>query len=362
MTVASLPVVDDRRGGVLRDTWVVARRGLLHVRRQPEALIDVTLQPVMFVLLFAYVFSGAITVRGGGYREFLMGGIFAQTIVFGGDLGRYGRPVLPDPDPCREADVLLVESTYGNRRHAPDDHGAELAALVTSTADRGGKLIIPSFAIGRVEEVLYWVKRLEDERRIPALPVYVDSPMALDALGYYARRANELDPDMVTARRGATPFATKKFRPVETTEGSKEVMRSKEPCIIVSSSGMATGGRVLHHLEHCLPDPKHTVLFVGFQSPGTRGRSLLDGASQVKIHGRLIPVEARIAKIDSMSAHADQAEILQWLSMFTTPPKRTFLVHGEPDAMTTLRTAIEQQLGWSTAMPALGESADLSLL
>lgn len=281
-------------------------------------------------------------------------------MVFGGDLGRYGRPVLPDPTPCDHADILLVESTYGNRLHAANDEGAQLAEIINATWQRGGKVIIPSFAIGRVEEVLYWIKRLEDEKKIPALPVYVDSPMALAALEFYSSRTAELDPDIQRRRHEVSAFCTTRFNTVETPQRSKEVMQSTAPSIVISSSGMATGGRVLHHLQFALPDPRHTVLFVGFQAAGTRGRMLVGGAPFVKIHGQMIPVQARIEKIDSMSAHADQSEIMRWLGAFVRPPKRTFLVHGEPDAMTLLSQLIASKLGWEVEMPRLGDTVDLA--
>jgi metallo-beta-lactamase family protein len=259
--------------------------------------------------------------------------------------------VLPDPTPMHAADVLLVESTYGDREHEADDHATRLARIISETAAGGGKVIIPSFAIGRVEEVLYWIKHLEEEQRIPVLPVYLDSPMAIEALNYYAARYRELDPDMRPGRRDVSAFATKRFQTVNSPKQSKEVTASKTPCIVISSSGMATGGRVLHHLKAALPDPRHTVLFVGYQAAGTRGRSLVEGADEVKIHGAMVPVRARIDKIDSMSAHADRNEVLRWLGHFERPPRATYLVHGEPDPMAALETAITDSLGWTVFKP-----------
>lgn len=282
-----------------------------------------------------------------------------RTIVFGGDLGRYGRPVLQDPQPIAEADVLLCESTYGDRLHEPDDDGARLAAIVNETYERRGKLVIPAFAIGRVEEVLYWLKRLEDEKRIPVQPVYVDSPMAIEALKFYARRGDELDPSFQGHGNKLTAFQTQIFRTVPSPRDSADLVNSTRPGIIVASSGMATGGRVLRHLERVLPDPRHTVLFVGYQAAGTRGRSLVDGARQVKMLGRLVDVAARIEKIDSMSAHADQSEILRWLGGFTRPPSRMFIVHGEPGAQDALKDKIKTTLGWDATCPDYRESVEL---
>lgn len=293
-------------------------------------------------------FVGAGHLLGSAYARIRVAG---QTLLFGGDLGRYNRPVLPDPLPVSEADVLLVESTYGDRLHERDDDGTRLEEIVNATSMRGGKLIIPSFAIGRVEEVLYWLKRLEDERRIPALPVYVDSPMAAAALQFYASRLSDLDPEMrpKDETRGVTKvsaFATARLVTVASAQQSADLVASRKPAIVISSSGMATGGRVLHHLAAALPDPRHTVLFVGFQAPGTRGRQLVDGVKTVKLLGRVVSVAAQIEKIDSMSAHADADEIMRWLSGFTRAPRMTYLVHGEPHALETLAARIAQEKNW----------------
>jgi len=281
------------------------------------------------------------------------------TILFGGDLGRYSRPVLPDPSPPPPADVLLLESTYGDRIHEPDDQGARLAAIIKDTVARGGKLIIPSFAIGRVEEVLYWIKKLEDDGTIPKLPVFLDSPMAIEALRFYASRAWELDPDIQAAAE-IRRFFTARFQAVSSVQQSSELVRSKIPSIVVSSSGMATGGRVLHHLLGALPDKRSTVLFVGYQAAGTRGRLLVDGAREVKIRGQLVPVSARVERLDSMSAHADSQETLRWLGGFATPPRMTLLVHGESGPMDALKATIESQLTWSVHTPAHLEQVELS--
>jgi metallo-beta-lactamase family protein len=273
------------------------------------------------------------------------------TILFGGDLGRYARPVLPDPSNAVQADVVLVESTYGDRDHVADDNGEELAQVVRSTVERGGKLIIPAFAIGRVEELLYWMRRLERERRIPVLPVYVDSPMANEALRFYSSRLTELDEDMRPAEKKVSTFATTRFQTVSSPQQSKQLTASRKQSIVISSSGMATGGRVLHHMAAALPDPRNTVLFVGYQAAGTRGRQLVDGARDIRIHGQSISVNARIAKIDSMSAHADRGEIMRWLGTFPARPSRVCLVHGEPEPMDALKTVMHQRLGWTAETP-----------
>ena len=336
----------------------------LPLYREPDAFRALSqLQPVAFNTKLSVADGVDLQFINAGH---LLGSAFIQmslrggpTILFGGDLGRYGRPVLPDPSPPPAADFLLVESTYGDRAHEPDDGGERLSAIIKDAVARGGKIIVPAFAIGRVEEVLYWIKRLEDEARIPKLPVFLDSPMALDALRFYANRASELDPEIQAAvemRR----FFTARFQPVTSAQQSSELVRSRIPSIVVSSSGMATGGRVLHHLQAALPDKRSTVLFVGYQADGTRGRQLVDGAREVKIRGQQVPVRARIERIDSMSAHADYHETLRWLSLFTAPPRRTFLVHGEPGPMDALKKTIQSRLNWNVHTPAHLEEVELS--
>jgi metallo-beta-lactamase family protein len=285
----------------------------------------------------------------------------ARTLLFGGDLGRYGRPILPDPTPVAEADVLLVESTYGDRTHEADDDGAHLASIVNRTVERGGKVIMPAFALGRVEELLYWIHVLEDRRRIPVLPVYVDSPMARAVLERYRQRIAELDPALTQpppgnghrtdAERGLCAFCTARLKVVQSIEESRAVQESAEPALVISSSGMATGGRVLHHLFRALPDPKNTVLFCGYQAAGTRGRKLREGAKFTRMHGQDVPVRAEIESLDSMSAHADSNEIMRWLGNFTRPPGLTCLVHGEPGPMDALKARIDRELGWKARTP-----------
>jgi metallo-beta-lactamase family protein len=283
-----------------------------------------------------------------------------QTLLFGGDLGRYGRPVLPDPEPVEHADVLLVESTYGDRLHEKDDEGVRLAGIIRDTAARGGKVILPAFALGRTEELLYWIHRLEERRQIPVLPVYVDSPMASAVLAKYRSRLNELDPhdgampvthSRAQAERELCQFCTARLKVVASIQESRSVQESTEPAVVISASGMATGGRVLHHLARALPDARNTIVFAGYQSVGTRGRQLRDGARFTRIHGQDVPVHARIESIDSMSAHADADEIMRWLGHFKQPPALTCLVHGEPASMDALKARIERELKWTVKCP-----------
>jgi metallo-beta-lactamase family protein len=301
-------------------------------------------------------FINAGHLLGSAYARVTFGN---KTILFGGDLGRFGRPVLPDPVPIDRADILLVESTYGDRLHDPDDQGRQLETIVNAAVQRSGKLIVPSFAIGRVEEVVYWLKRLEDEKRVPVLPVYVDSPMAAQAMQFYAQRADELDPDMQKRERGVCIFCTSRMTTVSSVQQSIDLVASRQPAIVIASSGMATGGRVLYHLTAGLPNPRNTVMFVGYQAAGTRGRSLIDGAKTVRIKGRDIPVEATIEHVDSMSAHADAGEILRWLSGFTAAPTMTYLVHGEPVALEALRGRVAQEKQWPAHIAEYQETVEI---
>jgi metallo-beta-lactamase family protein len=282
-------------------------------------------------------------------------------ILFGGDLGRYNRPVLPDPAPAPDAETLLLESTYGDRIHPDADEEALFERVIRDTHARGGRLIIPAFAVGRAEELLFWIKRLEDAGRVPLQPVYLDSPMAVEALNFYARHEAELDLDIRSMDGTLRMYRTKHFQPISSPRASRDVVESRQPGIVISASGMATGGRVLHHLAACLPDPRHTVLFVGFQAEGTRGRALLEGAKAVKIHGTMVPVAARVERIDSMSAHADSEEILAWLRTFQRPPNQVYLVHGEASAQDALKAKIETALGWPVHVPQHGEKVEVEL-
>jgi metallo-beta-lactamase family protein len=304
-------------------------------------------------------FADAGHLLGSAFARIRLEAEAGREILFSGDLGRFGRPVLPDPTTVETADVLLLESTYGDRTHEADDDGERLAGIIKTTVEGGGKVIIPAFAIGRVEEVIYWLKRLEDARRIPIVPVYVDSPMAVDALRHYANHSRDLDPDMQTHRGQVSAFTTRRFTAIASPQQSKEVQASPAPCIVVSASGMATGGRVLHHLKAALPKARNTVLFVGYQAAGTRGRQLIEGAETVKIHGQFVNVAARIERIDSMSAHADADEIMRWLRGFTRPPETTYLVHGEPPAQAALKSRIEAELRWNLHVPEYLEQVQM---
>jgi metallo-beta-lactamase family protein len=284
-----------------------------------------------------------------------------QRLLFGGDLGRYNRPVLPDPQPAPEAETLLIESTYGNREHVELDDASALERIINETVGHGGRVIIPAFAIGRVEELLYWLKRLEDQKRLKPVPVYVDSPMAVRALDFYRKHEQELDQDVRSRHADVCSFCVRRLQPIVSPQESREITGSLGPAIVISASGMATGGRVIHHLEACLPDARNTVLFVGYQAEGTRGRTLVDGGKTVKIHGHWVPVNARIEKLDSMSAHADASEITDWLRTVTKPPQMTYVVHGEATAQDALKVRIESTFGWRVHIPQHGERVEVPL-
>ena len=293
--------------------------------------------------------AGLVTCEIGGRR-----------LVFSGDLGRYDVPIMVDPEPVAEADVLLVESTYGNRVHPPDDPADRLTAAVRRAVEQKGWLLIPAFAVGRSQEILYDLRELEKRGVIPSLPVFLDSPMGIQATAIYAAHTEEHDPALARLVAGGTaPFAPKRFALSRSVEDSKRLNDTAGPGIIVAGSGMATGGRILHHLKRLLPDPKTTVLFVGYQAAGTRGRLLKDGAAEIRMLGMMVPVNATIMVSDAYSAHADREEILRWLGGFKRPPGITYVVHGEAGAAEALRDAIVSRLGWNAAVAEDGQRVTL---
>lgn len=281
-------------------------------------------------------------------------------LVDSGDLGRYGRPILRDPEPIEQADWLLIESTYGDRVH-PGNPENQLATLINEVADEGGCLIIPSFAVGRTQELIYTIRLLEDQGKIPSLPVHVDSPMAINATDIYCAHPEEHDLEMkYLMDRKLRPLCCRRLHIHRTQEESKALNQLQGPIVIISASGMITGGRVLHHLKLRLPDPKTTVLLIGFQAEGTRGRALQEGKKEVRMLGEIVPVRAEVKTIDGFSAHADQKDILRWLSHFKTRPTRTFVVHGEFPASSALARLIEERLKWKVEVPRIGQTAAFS--
>lgn len=272
------------------------------------------------------------------------------SVVFSGDLGRYGDPLMVDPEPVTAADYLVVESTYGDRLHEKRDPTEALAEVVERTVARGGTVVIPAFAVGRAQELLYHLWKLKQAGRLPLTPVYLDSPMAIDASDLFCRHADDhrLAPAMCRQVCGVATY-------VRDVEQSKALSASPMPKVIISASGMATGGRVLHHLKAFGGDRRNTILFSGFQAAGTRGRDLVEGRREVKIHGQWIGIEAEIAELSMLSAHADADEIMRWLGGFQTPPRKTFVVHGEPSASEALRVRIRRELGWEACVPLQGQ-------
>ena len=271
-------------------------------------------------------------------------------VVFSGDLGRFNDPIMHAPSTIEEADYLVVESTYGNRRHDTADPEAALGLHLSRVLGRRGVAIIPAFAVGRAQALLFYIARLKQRRAIPDVPVFLNSPMAIDATALYRRYRAE---HRLTEEEchAACSVATM----VNSAQDSRALNERRGPMIIISASGMATGGRVLHHLKAFAPEPRNMILLPGFQAAGTRGAVLGSGADAIKIHGQYVPVRAEVVKLDGMSAHADYLAIMQWLRAFKRPPKCTFVTHGEPAAADELRRRIEETLGWTVRVPEHGE-------
>jgi metallo-beta-lactamase family protein len=276
------------------------------------------------------------------------------TVVFSGDLGRPNSATMLDPAAIRRADVLIVESTYGNRLHEAVDPEDALAEIISYTSGRGGTVLMPTFAVGRAQTLLHHLYRLKQARRIPDVPVFLDSPMAIDASAIFCDHAGEHRLSTETCNAICA-----KARYVRDAEASKALDRDAMPKIILAASGMATGGRVLHHLKALAPDPRHTIVFAGFQAAGTRGAAMVAGAPAVKIHGGYVPIRAEVKNLGMLSAHADRDEILAWRSKFEAPPRLTCITHGEPLASDALRLVIEERLGWRVRVPEHLERIDV---
>ena len=278
-----------------------------------------------------------------------------QSVTFSGDLGRPHDLIMRAPADIPATDNLILESTYGNRRHPDTDIPALLADIINRTAARGGVLVIPAFAVGRAQSILYYVHLLKLQRRIGDIPVFLNSPMARDVTSLYRGHLDEmrLSAEEVAAMSGSARF-------VNSPDESRQLNERSGPMIIISASGMATGGRVLYHLQKFAPDPRNTIAFAGFQAGGTRGASMLAGEKAVKIHGEYVPVNAEVCQLDSLSAHADYAEIIDWLRRLASSPKRVFITHGEPAAADALRRRIEETLGWKVIVPDYLDAVCLS--
>jgi len=291
----------------------------------------------------------------------------SRRLLFTGDIGRVrdsliapGKVVHSGPQENETADVLVMESTYGNRQHPDTDPRPQLASLIRETAERGGSVIVPAFAVERTQKFLFMLKELMESTQIPSLPVYCDSPMAIKAVEIFMRHSEEYTPQAADLiGKYGSPIEWPGFTFAQTAEQSKKINDSHYPSIIVSSSGMVTGGRILHHLAQRLPDPKNLVIFIGFQAPGTRGAIIKGGAPEVKIFGDFVPIRAQVAALEQFSDHADPPELLEWLHTFKNTPGVTYLVHGEPSASSQLRDRMKKELGWNVQVAEYMERVEV---
>ena len=306
------------------------------------------------------IFHPSGHILGASYIEV---SFFGKRLLFTGDMGRQDHPLLVAPGniPAGHFDAIITESTYGDREHAPTT--ADFEQVITDTVKRGGSVLVPAFAVDRTEVILVRLREAMEAGDIPRVPIYADSPMALKALDFYRDaiegHSPEIREDIVREWAGRDPFDPGTLVELMSPEESKTINDPQEPCIIISASGMGTGGRVVHHLHNMLPNPIHTVVLVGYQAIGTRGRSLVDGAEFVKMHGELVPVKAQIEQIESFSVHADSNELLQWFKSVSEEPGQVFVVHGEAGAAEVLSDRIKSELGWHSHVPHMGEMVSL---
>jgi metallo-beta-lactamase family protein len=304
----------------------------------------------------SFRFVRAAHILGSGMAEIsLKTNGQTRRLLFTGDIGRVrnhqtapGKVVHSGPTEGETADVLVMESTYGNRRHPDTDPRPELAQLITNTVKRGGSVVVPAFAVERTQKLVFMLKELMETGQIPRIPVYCDSPLAIKAVDIFLKHTEEYsDETKALVARYGSPLDWQGFSFASTTDDSKKINDIRFPVIIISSSGMVTGGRIMHHLALRLPDPRNLVIFVGFQAPGTRGATIKSGAPEVKIFGEMVPIRAQVAALEQFSDHADPPELLEWLRTFKQKPAVTYLVHGEPDAASQLRDLMKSQLGWN---------------
>jgi metallo-beta-lactamase family protein len=284
-----------------------------------------------------------------------------RNIIFSGDVGRWNAPILRDPTVFDKADYVLVESTYGNRLHdSMNNIKGKLAEVVLSTIKAGGNIVVPTFALERAQELLFYIRELRNEKRIPMIVVFMDSPMAISITEVFEINSDYFDQEtMDLVRKGLSPFDFPGLKMVRTAEESKAINNIKGTAMIIAGSGMCSGGRIKHHLATNITRPESTILFVGYQASGTLGRQILDGAESVRIFGKNLPVLARIAHNDSFSAHADRDELLKWLSGLKSPPRQIFVVHGEPDSAGELSRVLKEKMGWNVSVPVFLEEVAL---
>jgi metallo-beta-lactamase family protein len=308
---------------------------------------------------FAFAFRDAGHLLGAASVDLrIPEGRREMRVLFSGDVGRFDAVLAKDPEPAPDADYLVVESTYGDRAHPEVSLLDQLEAILARTFSRGGVVLVPAFAVGRAQQVLYLLHRLVTERGMPRFPVHLDSPMAIDATHIYARFASALRVDLAALDGGAS-LRGPRVRFHRTREESQALNELRGPAVIISSSGMLAGGRILHHCRVRLPHPENTLVITGYQASGTLGRALLGGAKVVRIHKGEVPVRAEVTELRGMSGHADAGELLRWLSGIRTPPKRVFVTHGEPDAAETLAVRIAKERGFPAHVPGLDETVEL---
>jgi len=317
---------------------------------------------------FSFRFVHAAHIVGSSMVEISLGlNGSNKRLLFTGDIGRVrdsqvapGRVLHSGPTEGESADILVMESTYGNRVHPKEDPRPELAKLITDTVNRGGSVIVPAFAVERTQKFLFMVKDLMESGQIPKVPVFADSPMAIEAVNVFLKHTEEFSEETKQqVQKLGSPLTWPGFNFAKSPDDSKKINDVKYPSIIVSSSGMVSGGRILHHLMLRLPDPRNTVIFIGFQSPGTRGATIKSGAKEVKIFGQFVPIRAQVAALEQFSDHADTAELLEWLHTFKGQPQETYLVHGEPDAANQLKQAMTKELGWKVEVAQWKEKVEI---
>lgn len=317
----------------------------------------------------SFRFVHAAHILGSSMAEITLTGQGAgpARMLFTGDIGRVhdqdvapGKVVYSGPQSGESADIVVMESTYGNRTHPKDDPRPQLANLIRTTVERGGSVVVPAFAVERTQKFLFMIKELIELGQAPRVPVFCDSPLAIKAVEIFLKYTEEYsDATRQLISRYGSPLQWPGFTFAQSAEDSKKINDSTSPCIIISSSGMVTGGRIQHHLIQRLPDPRNTVIFIGFQAPGTRGFIIKNGAPEVKIFGQMVPIRAQVAALEQFSDHADTPELLEWLHTFQSKPKTTYLVHGEPEAASLLCDAMTKDLGWNVQIAQWMEKVEI---
>lgn len=340
----------------------------LYTERDAEATLDLLQvvpnegQPIQIVPGIGAEFRGAGHILGSSQVLVRIDGKDGEgrSVLFSGDLGKYDQPIIRDPAAPPACDYLVVESTYGDRLHDVEAPKDALERIIKNAAARNSVVLIPAFAVGRAQEIVYLIRELEDENRVPIVPVIVDSPMAARATEAYARGKEDHDEDYATALKHTPhPIRTHSMTTAASREESKRLNAAQGARVIISASGMMNGGRVLHHALRVLPDANATVVFVGYQAAGTLGRRVADGEREVKVLGQWVPVRSQIEKIGGFSAHADWKEMIRWLTDMPSAPKKVFITHGEPEAATAMAGHIRDRFGWNVEVPGYGEKFEL---